>query len=334
MTQPLLSICVTVKNRSRLRVGERELLLFPNSVRSIVDALPPDLPCELVVADWESDDWPLREWLEETAHPLPVRLVTARGQFTRGGGRNIAAQAAAAPTLLFLDADVLLCRDVVTRGLRVVAEGKAYFPIFYYFLDPEHQRGWWWDYGFGQCMVTKAVFEHSGGWPEYHGYGHEDTDFFQRIASVAHVVRENVDGFYHQWHPGEDERDRSVRWIEQARIALDELSSVVPPGEVVLLADECRLAAETVVTERRVIPFTERGGVYWGPPVSDESAIEELERQRSSGANFFAIAWVAFWWLKGFAGFTEYLRSRFPCALATERMMVFDLRGGVVNLCV
>jgi len=323
----MLSICLTVKNRSRLLVDGRELRLFPNCVRSIARAMPSEVPCELVVADWQSDDWPLGEWLEEAARPLPVRLATVEGAFSWGRGRNVAAQAARAPILLFLDADVLLCRDVVTRGLRVVGEGKSYFPIFYYFLDPEHERGAWWHYGYGQCMATRAIYERSGGWPEDYTYGQEDTEFFRRMASVAHAVREKVDGFYHQWHPGDASRERSVKWIEQAHIALDELSSVIPPGEAVLLADECRLAAQGLVTQLRVIPFTEREGVYWGPPKDDGAAIEELERQRRCGASFFAIAWVAFWCLEWFGGFSQYLRSRFPCVLSTERMMVFDLRG-------
>jgi hypothetical protein len=323
---PELSICVTVKNRSRVRADGRELTLFPNCVRSIVHAVPPELSCELVVADWESDDWPLAEWLEETARPLPVRLVTPRGPFSRGGGRNVAAQAARAPTLLFLDADVLLCREVVTRGLRIVGEGKAYFPIFYYFLDPEHARGWWWDFGFGQCMVTSAVYQRSGGWPEYFTWGKEDDDFFDRIASVAPVVRERVDGFHHQWHPVDASQQGVVTWIRQARIALDELASVIPPGEVLLLADDGSLAGQEVGARRRVLPFTERGGVSWGPPADDGAAIEELERQRGRGASFFVIPWLAFWWLEWYGDFNRYLRSRFPCVSATDRMIVFDLR--------
>ena len=324
--QAALSICVTVKNRSRLLVDGRERTLFPNCVKSIAHAVPSHVSCELVVTDWASEDWPLGEWLEETARPIPVQLVTLQGPFSRGRGLNVAARAARAPNLLFLDADVLLCREVVTRGLQVVGEGKAYFPFFYYFLDPEHERGWWWDYGYGQCMTSTAVYERSGGWPEYDAYGKEDTDFFARMTSVTHTVREKVDGFYHQWHPVDASAATAVRWVQQARTALDELADVTPPGEAILLADEGNFAGKELVPQRRLIPFTEKGGVYWGPPADDSAAIEELERQRSGGASFLAIAWVAFWWLQTFGRFEEYLRSRFPCVWATERMMVFDLR--------
>ena len=63
---PMLSICTTVKNRSRVHVEGRELLLFPNCVETIVRARGGVADgLELVVTDWESDDWPLAEWLED-----------------------------------------------------------------------------------------------------------------------------------------------------------------------------------------------------------------------------------------------------------------------------
>ena len=75
----MLSLCTTIKNRSRVRAGDRDLLLFPNAVRSLTQSIGPDVACELVVADWGSDDWPLAEWLEQAAAPIPVRLVAAAG---------------------------------------------------------------------------------------------------------------------------------------------------------------------------------------------------------------------------------------------------------------
>src|SRR6185295_1926248 len=58
----MLSICVALKNRSRVVSQGRELRLFPNCVQSITRSLNDTIPAELVVADWDSDDWPLADW--------------------------------------------------------------------------------------------------------------------------------------------------------------------------------------------------------------------------------------------------------------------------------
>src|SRR5262245_31161846 len=98
----MLSICTTVKNRSIVRAGGRELRLFPNCVDSIVRARGAVLELELVVADWESDDWPLERWLDAAADPIPVRIVTLSGTFSRGRGLNAAAAAARGEFLFFV----------------------------------------------------------------------------------------------------------------------------------------------------------------------------------------------------------------------------------------
>src|SRR5438128_2497527 len=119
MTRAALSICVTVKNRSRLVVDGRELRLFPNCVSSIASSVPPRA-CELVVADWGSDDWPYGEWLEQAAAPVPVQLIQMRGGFSRGRGLNCAAGAARGDALLFIDADCLISSDLIDTGFRYI----------------------------------------------------------------------------------------------------------------------------------------------------------------------------------------------------------------------
>src|SRR5438067_2368806 len=128
----MLSICVTIKNRSRVKFDNYELSLFPACVASVVKSVAKYPACELVVVDWESDDWPLQDWLEQAALPLPVRIVNAQEQsFSRGKGLNLAAAAAKGDALLFLDADCLLCEHVLARGLECVRQGKAYFPVLF-----------------------------------------------------------------------------------------------------------------------------------------------------------------------------------------------------------
>src|SRR4051794_22976017 len=103
-----LSICVTVKNRSRVRVADHELRLFPDCIESIARATSRQTPVELVVADWESDDWPLNEWLPQAIADTPTRLISMTGTFSRGRGLNAAARASDGALLFFLDADMLV----------------------------------------------------------------------------------------------------------------------------------------------------------------------------------------------------------------------------------
>src|SRR5207249_11587397 len=132
-----LSICVTVKNRSRVAVDGRDLLLFPRCVESVKKAVDRRFACELIVADWESDDWSYDDWLEKTASPVPVRIVPLTGTFSRGHGLNSAAAAARGETLLFLDADCLISAEMVDAGLKYAEGGKAFFPIMFSFSDPD-----------------------------------------------------------------------------------------------------------------------------------------------------------------------------------------------------
>src|SRR5437879_2395376 len=126
----MLSICVTIKNRSRATIDHRRLSLFPNCVASVVRSLA-SYPCsELVIADWRSDDWPLADWVEQAAAPVPVRVLSVDAPgFSRGKGLNRAASAAKGDALLFLDADCLLCETLIARGLECIRQGKAYYPV-------------------------------------------------------------------------------------------------------------------------------------------------------------------------------------------------------------
>jgi hypothetical protein len=79
---------------------------------------------------------------------------------------------------------------------------------------------------------------------------------------------------------------------------------------------------------RRRLPFLERGGVYWGAPPDDATAIGEFERmRREAGPAFIAFGWPSFWWLEHYPRFAARLRETFPCVLENERLVVFDLRG-------
>jgi glycosyltransferase involved in cell wall biosynthesis len=118
------------------------------------------------------------------------------------------------------------------------------------------------------------------------------------------------------------------KWLHRLRRAAKEIKGLVPPGATFLLVDEGQWERDELGAECHVLPFLERDGQYWGAPPDDAIAIRELERLRRSGASFLVFAWPAFWWLDCYAEFSEYIRARFPCLLANERLVVFNLRTG------
>jgi glycosyltransferase involved in cell wall biosynthesis len=328
----MISICIAIKNRSRIELEGRELRLFPRCVASIAEATSGLEPCELVVADWDSDDWPLADWLEEAAAPLPVRIVRMSGGFSRGRGLNAAAREARGDCLLFTDADSLLGSALFERGIECCRNESAFFPVLFSYDGPEHCDGWWRNEGYGNCMVPRALFERSGGWPEYETWGREDDDFHERLSAIAPVVRERVAGFFHQWHPDDAAwKNRYsiraadiARELEQAARTRDEIVAATPPDAVVILVDEARFGSEPIVG-RATFPFLEENDEYAGPPSDDDAGLRELERLRDKGATHIAFAWMAFWWLEYYSRFSEHLRSSFTCLVENERLVLFEL---------
>jgi hypothetical protein len=123
------------------------------------------------------------------------------------------------------------------------------------------------------------------------------------------------------------DRRTSLHWTRKVRRALRELRRVARDSELVVLVDQASFG-EQELDGIRVAPFPELHGRFAGYPPDDDVAIEALERARGRGARFLAVAWPAFWWLTHYARWGEHVRSRFPCLLETEHIVVFDLRPG------
>lgn len=125
----------------------------------------------------------------------------------------------------------------------------------------------------------------------------------------------------------ESQLRRETEYRATVEAAADEIAAVVPAGGALILVDGQQLNAGEVANGRRVIPFLERDGVYWGAPADDETGIAELERLRQQARpSFIVFAWPAFWWLDHYAGLRDHLRSRFRCVLENDRLVAFDLR--------
>lgn len=114
---------------------------------------------------------------------------------------------------------------------------------------------------------------------------------------------------------------------ESLKIAASEIAALTEPGQTFILVDEDEWGAE-FAPGRRVMPFLERDGSYWGVPEDGRTAIEELERLRGMGAGFVVFGWPAFWWLDYYSGLREHLRANYPCLLSNSRLVVYDLKTG------
>jgi hypothetical protein len=119
-------------------------------------------------------------------------------------------------------------------------------------------------------------------------------------------------------------RWRASSWFHCLREVVSMLETVIAPGTPFILIDDGQTGM-SATPERRVVPFPERNGTWWGAPADDRAAVAELERQRGTGAEYLAVIWIARWWLEYYRGFSSYLRERYPTALEHELVTVFDL---------
>ena len=155
----VLSICITNKNRSRVEWDyiAPPLTLLPNCITSIGDGFSIRDEVEIITTDWDSDDWPLVEWMPDLCKN-PYRIINiGEDGFSKGFGINEAVKHASGDTIFLMDADMLLTsRKVVERGMRISFDGGAYFPI------PKYMTSTHGDYkysgGLGNVIMSKELF--------------------------------------------------------------------------------------------------------------------------------------------------------------------------------
>jgi len=222
----MLSICTTVKNRSRINTERGMIYLFPNCLKSLAATLTLDSNVELVISDWESDDWPIMEWIEDAIPNIDIHLITVQANtFSAGKGRNIAAEHAMGDVLFFMDVDMIVNSGVIQHGIEQVQAGNIYYPTVVYEIDGGkriiHEGG-------GNLFISKDLYKKSGGWPELYKHGFEDTDYAAELSKFGNIVTHNGLSLFHQWHPqtklfkdayaGEDKRVDERREFYQKQV--------------------------------------------------------------------------------------------------------------------
>jgi glycosyltransferase involved in cell wall biosynthesis len=124
----------------------------------------------------------------------------------------------------------------------------------------------------------------------------------------------------------------NLTWDQRVEVAVGKIEALVDPDRSFVLIDSDTWGL-TEIGGRRVIPFLERDGLFWGPPADDDEAVEELERARSAGATHVVFGWPAFWMLDFYEGFRRYLERNFDCVAKDSFIIAFDLRSSLRNSC-
>ena len=89
------------------------------------------------------------------------------------------------------------------------------------------------------------------------------------------------------------------------RQAREEIIALIPKDAAFVLVDEEQL--RHTLPHRQAQPFLERDGCYWGPPTDGATAVRELERMRTEGAQFIVFIWSTRWWLEFYPEIRRYL---------------------------
>jgi hypothetical protein len=103
-----------------------------------------------------------------------------------------------------------------------------------------------------------------------------------------------------------------------------EIAQSVPAGSSIILIDDNQIGKE-YFKGFTVSPFIEHEGHYWGPPPFDETAIDELERMRSGGAQFLVFCWPSFWWLDYYKQFKNYIDQTYIQKSSTNSTIIYDI---------
>ncbi len=121
------------------------------------------------------------------------------------------------------------------------------------------------------------------------------------------------------------ELSSAAQWLRDLKLAIEEIRRTIPEGSTIILVNENQWGGDgSALPGRRLLPFLERDGQYWGPPADDATAIRELERMREAGATHIVFVWSCFWWLEHYSGLHRHLQN-FPCVLQNQWLVAFKL---------
>lgn len=144
-------------------------------------------------------------------------------------------------------------------------------------------------------------------------------DYTLRIPEIEEIVERGVPTFVHP-----DNYLKQAWQNRVLRVSVD-LATETNAGDVIVLADEDRFGP-LYLPGRHLRPFIDREGTYHGPPSDGAEAVAELERMRTEDANYLAVGWPAFWWLKHYEELANWLQQNHALVLQNENLILFRLQ--------
>lgn len=118
---------------------------------------------------------------------------------------------------------------------------------------------------------------------------------------------------------------KAISWQNRMALSISHLTTLIPEKSTFILVDDGQWGFEGPFEGRPWLPFTERDGLYDGPPIDDRHAIMELNRMISQ-ARFLVIAWPAYWWKEHYPLWYGDLRQKHILIAEDENITLFELR--------
>lgn len=150
------------------------------------------------------------------------------------------------------------------------------------------------------------------------------TSYFNRFEKCCTSLSEHLDRMGIHIDPATWPRDH---WYHKVYAAMNIVKEKTKENSSFILMDDNHWMTENDFYNRTRIPFTEKYGVYAGPPADDNSAISEIEKQKVNGADYLVIPWSCFWYLNYFKEMTRHIQTNYTCIVDHELVRIFDLQN-------
>ena len=204
----MISFCITCKNRSKIKYKNRILELLPKCLASILECCN-DLEekVEVIISDWNSTDYPLNDWVHDVfkGSNIDVKVVevTDRQHFCLAHGRNVAFNESKGDKIFFMDADMVLCKEVILDSIKDIEKGCVVFPTCFFEKGAkENRKNPFGDTSYGNMFISRKKFEEIGYWEGTSYYGSEDVSYYKICKDKGEKIsKKRYSNFRHQWHP-------------------------------------------------------------------------------------------------------------------------------------